>query len=471
MKTLRLTTAQALVRFLIAQRTITGEDTQGFLAETQFDPAYGNEVYLLNPRMVARSTFPKGAAKYPRPLMTRDFSLLEAKRLLNIMDHALLQGGSNFLVVAKKGSDDRPALPEEITNLHQVVRRASASGVIIGDHRLSIEIITPDLTELLNAQKRGMLGRKIATALLRLPAFSEEKGGGQAVLKDAEIVSRVIHSDRRLVRRHVENNVYDDVVDRNPTQFQAGAASIWFPKIVLQGLQYFTDLVLKLRDRGDISRRSAVQAGGFDYDAEVQARRREKPDDRIMTAPVVPFSGAGGQAQDPQGGRPRGGSRANGAPGSQPSRSTRDAATPRRTIQRTAGETVRAIEEGDLGIVRVGELTYRLLEEYDGGTVGRVTPAEREALARIDAGDYEPARDGTLMVFPLNGEYAIDDVRAVRLDEGVSMLVGARVGDGALVARALTFRAPRFSPVDAQTVALEWGFDCDPLEKPVPVET
>ena len=115
-------------------------------------------------------------------------------------------------------------------------------------------------------------------------------------------------------------------------------------KIVLQGLQYFTDLVLKLRDRGDISRRSAVQAGGFDYDAEVQARKREKPDDRIMTAPVVPFSGAGGQ-QDPQGGRPRGGSRANGAPGSQPSRSTQDPARPRRTIQRTAGETVRAIQD------------------------------------------------------------------------------------------------------------------------------
>lgn len=452
-----------LTSLLVEQRILEGEDTQGFMAVDQPDPAYGNEVYVLNPRMVDRSTFPKGAAKYPRPLMTRDFSLLEAKRLLNIMDHALLQGGSNFLVVAKKGSDERPAMPEEISNLHQVVRRASASGVIIGDHRLSIEIITPDLEELLNAQKRGMLGRKIATALLRLPAFSEEKGGGQAVLKDAEIVSRVIHSDRRLVRRHVENNIYDDVVERNPTQFQSGPASIWFPKIVLQGLQYFTDLVLKLRDRGDISRRSAVQAGGFDYDAEVQARRREKPDDRIMTAPVVPFSGAGGGGQDPQGGRPPGGSRANGAPGSQPSRSTQDPARPRRTIQRTAGETVRAIEE-DQGIVRAGENTYRVLEEYGGGTIGRVTPAERDALDRIEAGVYEPVRDGTLMVFPLNGEYAITDIRAVRLSEGLSMLVGNRDGDGAVIARALTFRAPHFTPVDAQATALQWGFECDPLQ-------
>ena len=45
--------------------------------------------------MVGRSTMPKGAWSYPRPPMTRTFALLEAKRLLNIMDLALLQGGSN----------------------------------------------------------------------------------------------------------------------------------------------------------------------------------------------------------------------------------------------------------------------------------------------------------------------------------------------------------------------------------------
>ena len=79
------------------------------------DPAIGDELYRLNPRMVKRSTMPKGSWKYPRPPLTANFALLEAKRLLNLMDYALLQGGSNFLVVAKKGSDQRPAVPEEVT--------------------------------------------------------------------------------------------------------------------------------------------------------------------------------------------------------------------------------------------------------------------------------------------------------------------------------------------------------------------
>jgi hypothetical protein len=113
----------------------------------------GQKVYRLNPTMCKRTTMGKGAWSYPRPLLTRNFPLLEAKRLLNVMDFALLQGGTNYIVVAKKGSDQIPALPEEIANLREVVKRASHSGVLIGDHRVSLEVITPDLTELLNPER------------------------------------------------------------------------------------------------------------------------------------------------------------------------------------------------------------------------------------------------------------------------------------------------------------------------------
>jgi hypothetical protein len=71
---------------------------------------FGTRAYRLNPRMAHRTTAPYDADA-PRPLLTADFALLEAKRLLNLMDYALLQGGMNFIVVAKKGTDERPALP------------------------------------------------------------------------------------------------------------------------------------------------------------------------------------------------------------------------------------------------------------------------------------------------------------------------------------------------------------------------
>lgn len=458
-----------LAALMIEQRIVTGEDSQSLSVEAMWDPAYGNEVYVLNPRMVSRSTFPKGSWKYPRPLLTRNFGLLEAKRLLNLMDYALLQGGSNFLVVAKKGDKDARAMPEELVSLRETIRRASRSGVIIGDHRLNIEIITPDLTELLNPSKRKLLGRRIAMGLLRLPEYAEaDAGAGQAVLSDTEIIGRVISSDRRYVRRHLEQHVYGEVVKRNQAQFPNGPAGIWFPKIILQGTQYFTDMVLKLRDRGDISRHSTVAVAGFDYEAEVQARKREKPDDRIMTAPVVPFSGAQGQGgpQDNQGGggRPPGGSSNNGLPGSAPPRSTKDNARPRQLVQRNAGETVRAMYDETAEVTYfAGEVTAAIVEQYDDASFGRVTPAERAAMKKIEKGAVDLFTEKGLHVIPVN--LALEEVgldRVLRLTPGLSLIVGTD-HDHALVARALCFRSPDYSALQAQEAAIAWGYDPTPV--------
>lgn len=421
------------------------------------DPATGSTLYRLNPRMVGRTSFPKGAWKYPRPPLTRDFTLLEAKRLLNLMDWALLQGGANFLVVAKKGSDQRPALPAEIENLHGVIRRASRSGVIIGDHRLDIEIITPKLDELLNTGKRKLLARKIVGALLRIPDYQEsDSAGSQGVLADVEVMSRVIAGDRHDIKRHVEKHIYDEAAKRNTASFNQGAAKLWFPKIILQGSQYFTDLILKLRDRGDIPRKYAVEAGGFDYQAAVQQRKREKSngDDRVMTPAQVPFSSPNaGPPQDNGPGRPRGSSPNNGsgAPHVQ-----RDAPAPAR------GEPVRAqVDEHGDPAGRMGELTAAILETYeDTARVGRLTRFEFVALERIQSEpNIDPITEGPLTIVPVNPDHDFDgEFKAVRLADGLSMIVGHRPDDRAALARALVFRSPEFSILDAEEKAIEWGF-------------
>jgi hypothetical protein len=446
-----------LARLLVEQLEEEDDDASVMFDEHD-DPNYGTHLYRLNPRMVARTTMPKGAWKYPRPPLTSNFPLLEAKRLLNLMDYALLQGGSNFLVVAKKGTDERPAMPEEITNLQEVVKRASRTGVIIGDHRLNIEIITPDLGELLSTEKRTLLGRKLANTLLRVPE-QEGDAGPEGTKARVELISRVIASDRRDLKRHIEGNVYEEVKRRNPDI--TTIAKIVFPKIILQGSQFFTDYVLKMRDRGDISRHTAVAIGGFDYDAEVTQRKREKADDRVMTPAAVPFSSPNAGPQDNQPGRPPGTSPGNGAnnPPSAPAQ-----ARPRQVIQRNAGETVTAMYDDELGSYRIGEQTYAILEQYaDTQQLGRVTAFEREALDAIAAGDYAIQQSGPLTIVPVNGAYQqLDNFRAIRLSTGLSMLVGDRADDEALVARAFCFRQPEFSPLDAQERAIAWGFPTGP---------
>lgn len=417
------------------------------------DPAIGNYVYTLNPQFVSRTTGPKGQWPHPRPMLTRNMPLLEAKRLLTVMDYCLLEAGANFLLVVKKGSDARPALPTELISLKETIVRASRSGVMIGDHRLDVEIITPKLDELLNPDKRKLIGRKLAAALLRVPDIgTADSAGAQEMLTDTEILSRVIASDREDLKGHMKWAVYKPAAKRN----DLGVPDMWFPKIILQGLQFFQDMILGLRDRGDIPRKYAVEAAGFNWTAAVEQRKLEKAsgDDKVMTPAAVPFSSATSGPQDRGGGRPAGASTGRTKPPA--------AGAPKKTVQKNAGETIKAMWDGDDGpIFRAGELTYTILEEYaDVSSVGRMSKFERQALGKIEADPSEVGilEEGPITVLPVNLEYGIVNVQALRLADGFSVLVGQRAEDDAVVARALVFRHP-YTRLDAEEATLRWGFE------------
>jgi hypothetical protein len=91
--------------------------------------------------------------------------------------------------------------------------------------------------------------------------------------------------------------------------------------------------------------------------------------------------------------------------------------------------------------------------------MGRITTHERNALERMASEPWpeQGFEAGPLTVIPVNPDEEIDDVKAVRLATGVSALVGQRA-DGAVMARALVFREPEFTVVNAQEKALGWGF-------------
>lgn len=431
------------------------------------DPIVGHYVYTLDDALVHRSTLPKGQAQHPRPMLTRNMPLLEAKRLLTILDYSLLEAGANFLVVARKGSDAKPALPEEIANLRNTIMRATRSGVLIGDHRLDIEIITPKLDELLNSDKRKLIGRKLAAALLRAPDWANsDVAGGQEVLTTTEIISRVAQADRYELAQHMEEHVYGLTAARNNSP--TGPAKIWFPKVTLQGMQFWTQMILGLRDRGDIPRKYAVQYAGFDWDAAVQQRKLEvsSGDDKVMTPAAVPFSSpnAGGTAPGDSGSpgpQDRGGGRPPGAKTGAPKATAPGMG--KRVVHKNAGETIKAMwddEEGvDAPITRAGERTYALLESFGDHSIGRLTAHERAALDRISQNEiFHAFEEGPLTIVPVNGEHSMGEFKAVRLTETASMLVGYRTEDDAILARALVFRDP-VSQLDAEETAMRWGFD------------
>jgi hypothetical protein len=419
----------------------------------------GRILYTLNQKMVHRTSMPKGSLPYARPLLTRNFALLEAKRLLNIMDYALLQGGTNYIVVAKKGTDNLPAQQPEIENLVGQVTHASRSGVMVGDHRLSIEIITPDLEELLNPAKRKLLGRKISMGLLRQSEQVTGDAGTQGAENEMEMLARVVSADRGKILRHVQATFYNDTAERNRQIFKLGAPTIWAPKIVMAGAKDFWSSVLNSRDRGDIPRRWAVEALGFNYDAGLAEREREikRGDDEILLPAGVPFSSPEAGPQDNNEGRPPGTSTNNGKGKDAPGQG-KDPAAPERVIHKNKGETVKAIVDGT-EVSYVGETTLALFEGIDDElSFGYATKFEREA---IEAG--VPARSGQSIVVPVNCETTCTEYRTAKLGEGLRVVVGRRLGDEAMIARALRFTEPHYDLLAANDYALRWGFIMNPL--------
>lgn len=465
--------AAALFTRKVKPTELDDDDTLGF----------GSDIYALNPNMVSRSTMPKGMWKYPRPPLTRNLPLLEAKRMLNIMDHALLQGGTNYIIVAKKGSDARPALAPEIENLREVVKRASRQGVLVGDHRVSLEIVTPNLTELLNPEKRQMLGRKLAMGLLRVPEFASDEAG-QSVSTFTELLQKVITHDRNEIRDHLHRDAWKKAMERNAATFgRADRPTIWFPKLILTGFQFFTDYLLKMYDRGDLPRKWMIEFGGFNYDAAKSQKEREVEagHDDIFQPPAVPFSspanGPGNQPaapgpQDNGGGRPRGSGPNNGAPAARPSNGP-DPARPRRVVRRTRGETVRAVYDEENGeVVRIGEQTEQLLDHFPDCVIGRLTSAEQRAI-EFD----RTTEDGPIIAVPVSAT-DMTDYHVVRLDDDFSVICGNRDPDGAILARTLIFRRSGYSLDEAENTALRHGFEVEilqaeeeePEEQPTPPE-
>lgn len=75
---------------------------------------------------------------------------------------------TNFIVLVKKGSDQRPATPQEMHSLANQVKMASRVPVIVGDHRLEVEIVTPKMDFVLIAEKYNALDSRITARLFQM---------------------------------------------------------------------------------------------------------------------------------------------------------------------------------------------------------------------------------------------------------------------------------------------------------------
>ncbi len=325
---------------------------------------------LLNPGMVWRKTLTRPHHQpWADVRLKRTFRWLDLKQQLMSSDRVSLIGNANYILLIKKGTDDHPADQTEVDALNASYQHIAKLPVMIGDHRLSIEIVTPKLDMTLNPERYDAIdARLFSTTLMALVAPGRSANGDRAGSM-GKAIARGLQNRRKLIRRDIESNIARRIVEHpvNEGKFKGNEPNLVFgPRnLNLESDSGALSSIQFLLARGDLSRRTALEeAGDFDMDTEAQRRTEERehydhifqsstPHDSPDNQPFGAQGGAkgpGGNALPPGqggGGRPPGGRKPSTTPRSRAPRAEAASAKPAKTTKRAAKKTAKKESSDD----------------------------------------------------------------------------------------------------------------------------
>ena len=253
-----------------------------------------SRLYLLNPDRVFRITATRpDYQRFAHVRMESVFELLDLKHQLREMDRSALIGATNAIILVKKGSDSLPAKRGEVEALAAQVKTTSRMPIIVGDHRIDVEIITPKTDKTLAAERYNALDSRITSRLYQILSTGNYASGTATddSLKLLRVVAASMEARRDVIRDNLVDKIFlptweknDQLEDKPEMQFYPRRIALDFDPNIARFMQ-------ELRDRGDISRETILAE--LDIIERTEAVKREREAiyyDHIFTQTNVPFS-------------------------------------------------------------------------------------------------------------------------------------------------------------------------------------
>lgn len=280
-----------------------------------------DNLFLLKADSTFRHTLTRPQFQRFSPVRMRAiFELLDLKYQLRQMDRTFLIGGTNFIILVTKGSDKHPAKREEIANLQASAQMLARIPLLIGDHRLSVEIITPKLDNTLKAERYNTVDSRITARIYQIFVLGNYAAGssGDDSNKLTRVIGRGMESRRHMIKRVLERKIFKLIVEKNEELEDVAKLQFHPSRIALDFDAAWASFLLELRARNEISRESVHGQFDFDQRHEAELREREKElgyDDIFETLPEPgsPVSGPAQSTPDNGGGRRNGGGAAPGS--------------------------------------------------------------------------------------------------------------------------------------------------------------
>lgn len=305
---------------LIEGRYKPTEEERAFCTANEIDP---DALWLFKKGTCFRHTLTRPQyQRFADVRLKSVLELLDMKAHLRASDRSALIGATNFIVVIRKGSDKLPARQAEIENLQEQAKIVARMPILVGDHRLQVDIVTPSVDHTLDEARYNTLDNRLifrsltSFSLPRNAGGSGTQGGGSGGSDISRVVGRGLESMRAELITTIKLQVFQEALDRNPSVLTEMPDMAFTPRTV--SLDLSTDIInamLKLRDRGDISRQTVLEEVGFNQDVEALRRSRERTVHDAVFTSIVPFSSPSATpfSTGSTGGRPTGSTAANGA--------------------------------------------------------------------------------------------------------------------------------------------------------------
>lgn len=259
---------------LIERKYVPNEAERKLLTSWDIEP---DRLWLFRRESVFRHSLTRAQyERFPAFRLKPTLEILDMKHHLRASDRAALVGNTNFIVVIKKGTDKLPAKAAEIANLQEQARVVARMPILVGDHRLSVEIVAPPLDNTLQQSRWEVLDSRLVFKALQSFMPIVQGNNSTGVSEMSRVVSRGIENRRHSLRRSIEAEILRRTVERNEELDEVPSLTYTPKRVALDFNQHVVQAVLKLRDRGDLSRETMLEEVDFDQDVEFRRRARER---------------------------------------------------------------------------------------------------------------------------------------------------------------------------------------------------
>lgn len=262
------------------------------------------DLLVMNPAFTWRHTLTRPHYEPWADLrLKRTFRYLDMKQQLLAADRVALIGNANYILLVRKGEKDAPASQEELDNLNENFAYVARLPVVIGDHTLQIDIISPKMEFTLKGERYDVLDTHIRDTVLT--SLAGEAGGSDRARSDAlkaRTIALGLTNRRHGIKRDFEAKLARAIVEHpfNEGKFEGEPNLVFSPRnITLERDEQALQALIAISARGDVSRQTTLEEA-LDLDQETEAQRREQ--EQLWFDPIfktaTPFNGN----SDPQNG-------------------------------------------------------------------------------------------------------------------------------------------------------------------------